>query len=113
MSENKKTIKGEPYGFKGDFVIEEMNFGEWSDMTDAIAEATTSVVDGKVSVVPKSGLFQYFRIKYGVKEAPVPLTRENIRNFPMPLVRELESAIAEVNGENLPFVETDIGMEMQ
>lgn len=111
---NKKTIDGRKYGYDGDFVVEEYTFGRQRRMMDDITEAMTEVTeDGRV--VPrnaKPGLLQFLQIRYALTGSPEPVTEECIDDFPLALVKEIMSAIEEVNKNTNPLVAQDIGMGM-
>lgn len=109
----KKTVDGRKYGFDGDFIIKEMNTGQWEDMTDELFASSTSVDDnGIVKQNPKPGAMMRILVKHGITESPVELTDANIRRFPIPLTNELSEAVGEVNGDTLPFGGMAIGKEM-
>lgn len=107
----KKNIDGRKYGYDGDFVVSTWTFGRWADMMDDISEATTKVVDGVLDIKPKQGAFQGIRVLYGLTDAPIPITMENIREFPLALIGEIEEAIKEVNPEASPFGDGADGKE--
>lgn len=108
----KRTIDGRKYGIDGDFVIKEMNTGQWEDYTDEVSELSTSFVDGEAQVRVRPGAMRRILIKYGVTEAPIDMTDANIRNFPLELSAELSEAVEEVNDSNLPFVGMGTGKGM-